>query len=140
MARIYTIGTEDIAKAILNESKRAQKAVPNMLNAGADVLVKAEKKSIKRFFSTKKGGKNRRYTGDLERSISKGKPHFEKGRMIIDVYPKGKNRRGQRTAEYGSILEYGRGNMDAYPWYTHARKSADADIQKAMKEEWENAD
>lgn len=140
MARIYTIGAEDIAKAILNESKRAQKAVPNMLNAGADVLVKAEKKSIKQFFSTKKGGKNRRYTGDLERSISKGKPHLEKGRKIIDVYPKGKNRRGQRTAEYGSILQYGRSNMDPYPWYSKARQESDADVQEAMLKEWENAD
>ena len=136
MARIYTIGTEDIAKAILNESKRAANAIPKMLNAGADELIKEEKRAIKNMFTSKSS----RSTGDLEKSIGKGKIQERNGKKEIDVYPQGKNRRGQRTAEYGSILQYGRKNMTAKKWYSQARQKGDTKVNEAMMKEWENAD
>ncbi len=104
MAKLYTVGTEAITREILNESKRAANAIPKMLNAGADELIKEEKRVIKNMFPPKIS----RSTGDLEKSIGKGEIYERDGKKEIDVYPQGKNRRGQRTAEYGSILQYGR--------------------------------
>lgn len=137
MAKLYTLGTEAITREILNESKRAANAIPKMLNAGADELIKEEKRVIKNMFPPKIS----RSTGDLEKSIGKGKIYERDGKKEIDVYPQGKNRRGQRTAEYGSILQYGRKNrMDPYPWYSKARQKGDTKVNEAMMKEWENAD
>ncbi len=136
MAKLYTVGTEAITREILNESKRAANAIPKMLNAGADELIKEEKRAIKNMFSSKSS----RSTGDLEKSIGKGKIYERDGKKEIDVYPQGKNRRGQRTAEYGSILQYGRKNMTAKEWYSQARQKGDIKVNEAMMKEWENAD
>lgn len=136
MAKLYTVGTEAITREILNESKRAANAIPKMLNAGADELIKEEKRAIKNMFSSKSS----RSTGDLEKSIGKGKIYERDGKKEIDVYPQGKNRRGQRTAEYGSILQYGRKNMTAKKWYSQARQKGDTKVNEAMMKEWENAD
>lgn len=136
MAKLYTVGTEAITREILNESKRAANAIPKMLNAGADELIKEEKRAIKNMFTSKSS----RSTGDLEKSIGKGKIYERDGKKEIDVYPQGKNRRGQRTAEYGSILQYGRKNMTAKKWYSQARQKGDTKVNEAMMKEWENAD
>lgn len=136
MAKLYTVGTEAITREILNESKRAANAIPKMLNAGADELIKEEKRAIKNMFTSKSS----RSTGDLEKSIGKGKIYERNGKKEIDVYPQGKNRRGQRTAEYGSILQYGRKNMTAKKWYSQARQKGDTKVNEAMMKEWENAD
>lgn len=137
MAKLYTVGTEAITREILNESKRAANAIPKMLNAGADELIKEEKRAIKNMFSSKSS----RSTGDLEKSIGKGKIQERNVKKEIDVYPQGKNRRGQRTAEYGSILQYGiKNRMDPYPWYSKARQKGDTKVNEAMMKEWENAD
>lgn len=136
MAKLYTVGTEAITREILNESKRAANAIPKMLNAGADELIKEEKRAIKNMFTSKSS----RSTGDLEKSIGKGKIYERDGKKEIDVYPQGKNRRGQRTAEYGSILQYGRKNMTAKKWYSQARQKGSSKVNEAMMKEWENAD
>lgn len=136
MAKLYTVGTEAITREILNESKRAANAIPKMLNAGADELIKEEKRVIKNMFPPKIS----RSTGDLEKSIGKGKIYERDGKKEIDVYPQGKNRRGQRTTEYGSILQYGRKNMTAKKWYSQARQKGDTKVNEAMMKEWENAD
>lgn len=136
MAKLYTVGTEAITREILNESKRAANAIPKMLNAGADELIKEEKRVIKNMFPPKIS----RSTGDLEKSIGKGEIYERDGKKEIDVYPQGKNRRGQRTAEYGSILQYGRKNMTAKKWCSQARQKGDTKVNEAMMKEWENAD
>ncbi len=136
MAKLYTVGTEAITREILNESKRAANAIPKMLNAGADELIKYEQRTTGEMFTERSDRSN----GDLEKSIGKGKIYERDGKKEIDVYPQGKNRRGQRTAEYGSILQYGRKNMTAKKWYSQARQKGDTKVNEAMMKEWENAD
>lgn len=136
MAKLYTVGTEAITREILNESKRAANAIPKMLNAGADELIKYEQRTTGEMFTERSDRSN----GDLEKSIGKGKIQERNGKKEIDVYPQGKNRRGQRTAEYGSILQYGRKNMTAKEWYSQARQKGDIKVNEAMMKEWENAD
>ena len=136
MAKLYTVGTEAITREILNESKRAANAIPKMLNAGADELIKYEQRTTGEMFTERSDRSN----GDLEKSIGKGKIYERDGKKEIDVYPQGKNRRGQRTAEYGSILQYGRKNMAAKKWYSQARQKGDTKVNEAMMKEWENAD
>lgn len=136
MARLYTVGTEAITREILNESKRAANAIPKMLNAGADELIKYEQRTIGEMITERSD----RSFGDLEKSIGKGKIYERDGKKEIDVYPQGKNRRGQRTAEYGSILQNGRKNMTAKKWYSQSRQKGDTKVNEAMMKEWENAD
>lgn len=134
MGKLYVSGMSDVSKQILNESEKAKRAIPKMLNAGADILVDEEKKSIERYF-----GKSKRSTGDLKRSIKKGKEKIKGSQSYIEVGASGKNRRNVSNATVGAIQQKGRKNMNPRPWYTDAYTKADPKIRKAMKEEWENA-
>lgn len=134
MGKLYVSGMSDVSKQLLNESEKAKRAIPKMLNAGADILVDEEKKSIEQYF-----GKSKRSTGDLKRSIKKGKEKVKGSQLYIEVGASGKNRHNVSNATVGAIQQRGRKNMDARPWYTDAYTKADPKIREAMREEWENA-
>lgn len=134
MGRLYVSGMSDVSKQILNETEKAKKAIPKMLNAGAEILIKEEKESIEHYF-----GKSKRSKGDLKKSIKKGKEKIKGSQSYIEVGASGKNSRGVSNATVGAIQQKGRKNMDARPWYTDAYTKAEPKIRKAMKEEWENA-
>lgn len=86
MGKLYVSGMSDVSKQLLNESEKAKRAIPKMLNAGADILVDEEKKSIEQYF-----GKSKRSTGDLKRSIKKGKEKVKGSQLYIEVGASGKN-------------------------------------------------
>ena len=56
---------------------------------------------------------------------------------MVEVYPDGKDRHGVRNATKGFVLQYGRKNMPARPWFTAANtKAADA-VNAEMRRVWE---
>lgn len=134
MGKLYVSGMSDVSKQLLNEAEKAKKAIPKMLDAGAEILIKEERESIEHYF-----GKSKRSTGDLKKSIKKGKEKVKGSQSYVEVGPSGKNRRGVSNATVGAIQQRGRKNMDARPWYTDAYTKAEPKIRKAMREEWENA-
>lgn len=132
MAKFNTTGFEEIEKQFLRQSEIATKAVPLMLNAGADVLVEAQRKEADRLF-----GISGRSKGDLVRSIKKSKVTSTSVNATITVAPEGKDSGGVRNAEKGFVLNFGRTNMTAQPWMDAANTKSEDKVHDAYNEVWE---
>lgn len=132
MAKFNTVGFEEVEKQFLRASEIATKAVPLMLDAGADVLVEAQKKEADQLF-----GISARSKGDLKRSIKKSKVTVTSVNATITVAPEGKDSGGVRNAEKGFVLNYGRSNMPAQPWMDAANTKSEDKVHGAYNEVWE---
>lgn len=133
MAKFNDIGFEEVEKQFLRQSEIATKAVPLMLNAGADVLVEAQRKEADWLF-----GISGRSKGDLKRSIKKSKVTSTSVNATITVAPEGKDSDGVRNAEKGFVLNYGRSNMPAQPWMDVANEKSKEKAHEAMLKVWED--
>lgn len=132
MARFEVSGIEGMQDRILKREAAATAAIPKMLKAGGAVLVKAQQQEIRSTFTSD------RTTGDLASSI-KQTPVKKKGEtQTVEVYPHGKNRRGQDNATVGFVQQYGRSNMPARPWFTASNEKAAPEVQEAMRQAWED--
>lgn len=59
------------------------------------------------------------------------------GGKRVEIYPNGKDKHGVRNAEKGFVLNYGRSNMPARPWFTAANEKAADDVVSEMRRVWE---
>ncbi len=101
--------------------------IDSMLNAGADVVVKKQKKVGLRMGVHKTG-----VTLDsIKKSQKTGKTSA--GRYI-DIYPQGKNADGNRNAEVAFINEYGKEEQPARPFMRTANEEAEAEVTDAEAE------
>ena len=133
MATFNVVGFDEVEKAMLRRTAAAQKAVPAMLEAGAEVLVNEQKKQVLAMLTSD------RSTGDLAKSIKRGKVQGDDTEKHIEVYPDGKNHRGERNATVGFVQQYGRLRMPAKKWMTVANEKAAVAVHEAMAREWEKA-
>ena len=131
MARFEVSGIEGMQDRLLKREAAATKAVPKMLKAGGAVLVKAQQEEIRRTFTGK------RSTGDLASSIKQTSVKKKGETQCVEVYPHGNNRRGQPNATVVFVLQYGRSNMPARPWFTSSNEKAAPEVQEAMRQAWE---
>ena len=131
MAKFNVVGLDDIQERMLRREKATEEAVPEMLKAGGAVMQEAQKQEILSTFWSD------RSTGDLAASIVVSKVKEKDGGKMVEVYPDGKDRHGVRNATKGFVLQYGRKNMPARPWFTAANtKAADA-VNDEMRRVWE---
>lgn len=143
MARFNVVGMDELAADLDREALRADRLVPAMLEAGAKVIVKAQKREADQMI---KSGKIRffrnksRSTGAFMESI---KPTTVKGKGVaahLDVYPQGKDEKGVRNAEKGFLAEYGTKSMPSYPWMSIANEKAMPEAVEKMQEIWNKED
>lgn len=132
MARFEVNGIEGFQDRILKREAAATAAIPKMLKAGGAVVARVQREEISGTFNSS------RTTGDLASSIASTNVKEEKGVKKVYVYPQGKNRRGQRNATVGFVLQYGRSRMPARPWFTRSNTKAAPEVQAAMRKEWED--
>lgn len=131
MARFNVVGLDDVQEQMLKRERIAAEAVPEMLKAGGAVMKEAQESEIR---STFRGDRS---TGDLAASIVVSDVKEKDGGKMVEVYPDGKDRHGVRNATKGFVLQYGRKNMPARPWFTAANtKAADA-VNGEMRRVWE---
>lgn len=135
MAKFNTVGLEDAAKEFLLMTERATKAVPLALEAGAEVLVKAQKEEAQKL------NLSGRSKGALVRSIKADKVKGDNIAKYKEIYPHGIDRshtkKGVRNAEKGFVLEYGRSNMPARPWMSTANERSASKVMDVMIKAWE---
>ena len=127
MGDFTTIGLDDVAEKFLRMEEAAVKAVPLMLEAGAEVLVKAQQAE-----AAAMGIKETKVTGDdTERHI--------------EVYPQGKAKHGNdrkgdksnvRYATVGFIAQYGTSKIPARPYMSSANEKAHEEVNNTMYEVW----
>lgn len=129
MAKFNVVGFEDVEKELLRRSRKAETAVPKMLKAGADVLIKAQKMVSR--------GMGVYDTGEFHDSIKATKIKEKDGARYVDVYPQGTDSKGVRNATKGFIAEYGTSSIAARPWMSAANERYAEKVHKAMREAWE---
>ena len=117
MAKFNVVGLDDVQEAMLRQDAIVEEAVPEMLKAGGAVMQKAQQEEIKTRFNS------RRSTGALLASI--------KVSAVKEIDG------GKRNAEKGFVLNYGRSNMPARPWFTAANEKAADDVVSEMRRVWE---
>lgn len=140
MAKIKISGLEDIEKMLLRKEKAAHEAIPKMLEAGARVLIKAQREQIKQTFH------GDRSTGELVQSI-KATPVKESAyRRAIYVYPDGDQdhgspKKGQTgkvsNAQIGFINEYGTSSISGKHWLKAAKAKCQDELNAEMRKAWE---
>lgn len=130
MAKFEFKGIEAIQEKLLRREAATTKAVPEMVKAGGDVIAKGQQEVVRGMF------RGKRSFGDLASSIRKTKVSSRGSSTYVDVFPHGKNRRGERNATVGFVQQYGRSNMPANPWMTEANAKYADDAQKAMLDVW----
>ena len=131
MASFDTSGIDDILNKITSREVATSSAVPKMLKAAGDILVRAQQDEIRSTF------KSNRTTGDLAKSIKASAVKGNDSEKYVEVTPTGNNRRGQRNATVGFVHQYGRSNMPARPWMTSANNKIANEVQEAMRKAWE---
>lgn len=131
MAKFNVVGLDDVQEAMLRQDAIVEEAVPEMLKAGGAVMQKAQQEEIKTRFNS------RRSTGALLASIKVSAVKEIDGGKRVEIYPNGKDKHGVRNAEKGFVLNYGRSNMPARPWFTAANEKAADDVVSEMRRVWE---
>ncbi|MCM1219296.1 MAG: hypothetical protein NC548_32860 [Lachnospiraceae bacterium] len=138
MAEFNTVGLEDVIEAFSRREQAAVTAVPEMLKAGADVLVEAQKAEAQAMGLNETGG----FINSIKATGVKG-GSTEKH---IDVYPQGRAKHGNdrkgdkskvRYATIGFVAEYGTSSQAARPYMTAANDKAHEKVVEAQREIWE---
>ena len=127
MAKFTITGLDDVQEALLRQEAIAVAAVPEMLEAGGEVMKGAFQAETSKLNSTG------RSTGALTASIKVSAVKERNGGKYIEIAPTGKDRHGVRNAEKGFVLNYGRSNMPARPWFTAANEKAADEATAEMR-------
>lgn len=147
MAQFNVVGIDGIISEMNRRTEKAVKKIPKMLEAGAAVLVEAQKAEVDAMVAMglyhKKDASTRVYSprslGDLKKSIKATKVKTDKsGFEYVDVYPQGKDSKGIRNADKGFTIEFGRSNTNAYHWMENANAKAAEEVSAAMHRVWED--
>lgn len=78
-------------------------------------------------------------TGALASSIKAGSVSYDAGDgWHCQVTPKGENH-GENLAKIGNILEYGRSDMPARPWFNPTVDKASGEVKEAMQHAFDQA-
>ena len=132
MTDFCTSELDAVIKKIRAYRQAVETAIPEMLTAGAEVLVQTQKEEMESM-----GIRQMKNSGDTIDSIKAYKLKKDKeGNSYIDVYPKGKNRRGERNAEVAFKLEYGTSKSPAYPWMRMANVKSLDELKAKEIEIW----
>lgn len=138
MAEFSTVGLEDVIEAFSRREQATVTAVPEMLKAGADILVEAQKEEAQAMGLNETGG----FINSIKATAIKGND-TEKH---IDIYPQGRAKHGNdrkgdksnvRYATIGFVAEYGTSRQAARPYMTVANDKAHEKVVEAQRKIWE---
>ena len=129
MAKFELTGLGDIEKMLLNRETTVTAAVPDMIQAGADELIKAEQEEIERLKLVD--------TGDMKKSVKATKIRNTDSGGFVEVYPQGKDRKGVSNATKAFVAQYGKSGMSARPWLTAARAKSGEKVSAAIRKVWD---
>lgn len=137
MGEFTTVGLEEVAQKFLRMEEAATKAVPLMLEAGANVLVKAQQDEA--------AAMGIKETAGFIKSIKATQVKGDDTERYVEVYPQGKAKHGNdrkgdksnvRYATIGFIAQYGTSKIPARPYMTAANEKAHQQTTDAMYEVW----
>ena len=126
MGRLEINGIDALMSDFAALAELPNSVVEDILNAEADVIEKAQKKTAKRMGVYD--------TGITAESIKRTKVKKVGSESFLSVYPQGKNERGDRNAEVAFVNEYGKEGQPARPFIRTANEEAgDEAVQDGEK-------
>lgn len=137
MAEFNASGVDSFMLSLQQIADIPEEIQDEMLNAGADVLVAAQRKKVKAYGIYDLNNLETRHVAD---SISKGKPKTRKGMRVIYVSPKGSRKRGgtvTRNAEILFVNEFGRRKQKGRPAIRDATEEAADRVTEAEFQIWD---
>lgn len=138
MGEFTTVGLEEVTQKFLRMEEAATKAVPLMLEAGANVLIKAQQDEA--------AAMGIKETTGFIQSIKATPVKGDDTERYVEVYPQGKAKHGNdrkgdksnvRYATIGFIAQYGTSKIPARPYMTAANEKANQQTTDAMYEVWQ---
>lgn len=135
MAEFQVEGIEEVTAMFEKMPRVVSEIIPDMLKAGADVLVEAQREEAKAMGLDKTGG--------FVKSIKPTTVKEKDGAKYVEVFPQGKAKHGNerkgdksnvRYATIGFIAEYGRSDIQARPYMTVANEKAADRVVSTQKE------
>jgi hypothetical protein len=125
MPGIQFDGLDDLIGDLEKLADLPDEVMDGMVNAEADVVVKAHKKELE--------ARGMRQTGQLINSVGKTGVTTKGYSHAVDVYPQGTRDDGVRNAEVGFILEYGspKKHIPASNWMAQANEGCADEAVKA---------
>lgn len=139
MAKFNMVGLEELIADLNRETVRAERLVPKMLEEGAKVVAKVQKRKAEEMIRSGKlrlHGNSSRSTGAFLESIQPTPVRGSGANAYVDVYPQGTDEKGVRNAEKGFLAEYGTSHMPSYPWMRIACEEAEPEATEKMQEIW----
>ena len=134
MGSFSTTGLEDIITSFERREQATVEAVPEMLKAGAEVLVQAQREEAKAMGIMDTGG--------FVNSIKATTVKKSGAETYIEVFPQGKTKHGNdrkgdkskvRYATIGFVNEYGTSSQAARPYQTAANEKAREKVSAAER-------
>lgn len=130
MAKFKYQGLDDLMDAFNGEPERAARLAPKMLEAGAAIVVEAQKREIQ--------AQGLVDTGSLQKSIKATKvKNTAKDGYTTVVKPTGKDKKGVSNSYKGFIAEMGTSKLPARPWATAANEKCRDEVHDTMKKIWD---
>lgn len=138
MGEFTTVGLEEVTQKFLRMEEAATKAVPLMLEAGANVLIKAQQDEA--------AAMGIKETTGFIQSIKATPVKGDDTERYVEVYPQGKAKHGNdrkgdksnvRYATIGFIAQYGTSKIPARPYMTAANEKAHQQTTDAMYKVWQ---
>ena len=131
MAQFSTDGIDQIAAEMAWMGEAAGEVADEMLLAGAEEVKRAWKETAERH--------GYRETGDMIESIRADKAPKSDANDVrrINVYPRGKDRKGVRNAEKAYVLHYGTSKIHGSHWVDEADQDADPMVQDVFEKIWD---
>ena len=125
MAKFGISGIDDIAETLKKAGELGNGEITSkILDAQAQVYIEKWKKAIDRSIRNP-----RRSTNNMRDSVNAK----QVGRLTVDVYPMGKDRKGVRNAEKAFIHHYGRSNMKGSRFVDIAESDAEQPALEAAQ-------
>lgn len=138
MGEFNTVGLEEVAQRFLHREEAATKAVPLMLEAGADILVKAQQAEAASMGINETAG----FIQAIKATAIQG----DDAEKHVEVYPQGRAKHGNdrkgdksnvRYATIGFINQYGTSSQEARPYMTAANEKSHDQVNQKMFEIWQ---
>lgn len=129
MATFHTEGIDEIIRQMEIEGESVGPIADEMLMAGAEIVRNEWVKS----------GDGHRRTGDMLDSTGYAdEPHSINDYRSIDIYPRGKDRRGTRNAMKAFLLNYGFNGVPGDGWVDDARENAEPLVEAEFQRIWDS--
>jgi HK97 gp10 family phage protein len=131
MGSISTIGLDGLISDMERLAVLPDSVLDDMLNAGADVLEKAQERSAQ----TMLGGPYSK--GVTAKAIKRTKSKKAKNGRSLEIYPQGsrtgpRSKKSRRNAEVAFVNEFGKRGQPARPFIKAANDAATSEVTEAV--------